>query len=122
MLILFGRIITSLVVSACGLYVIQPIVLRVRKTPTPISINGNDYWPTHIFGIIYLGQFINAIIHGCGLSAYDGVFIQCTMTMSYRFRTLKEVLNLLNYSGPRDDQRDRQILVDIYKMHLSVLE
>lgn len=103
-------------------YLFTPMVLRVRETPTQVSINGNDYWPDHIFVAIYIGQFIHGSCVCFGISAYDLVFITFTMTMSYRFRTMTEILKLLNYVGKRDDKKDRKILVDLYKMHLSVLE
>lgn len=103
-------------------YLFQPIVLRVRETPTQVSINGNDNWPDHIFVLIYLGQFAHGVCVAFGLTSYDSVFVQCMMAMSYRFRTLKELLNLLSYQGPRDSNRDRKILTDVYKMHLDVLE
>lgn len=113
---------TATVFVATCFYLFNPVFMRVRETPTQVSINGNDYWPDHVFALIYLGQFIHGVCVGFGLTAYDDVFIQFTMSMSYRFRTLTELLKLLNYSGERNNQKDRQILVDIYKLHLSVLE
>lgn len=103
-------------------YVFNPIFMRVRETPTQVSINGNTDWPDHIFVLIYLGEIMHGFCVMCGVSAYDNVFVQFTMSMAYRFRTMKELLELLNYSGQRDNQRDRRILVDLYKMHLSVLK
>lgn len=103
-------------------YLFQPIVLRVRQTPTQVSINGNDYWPDHIFALIYLGQFAHGICVAFGMTSYDSIYIQLMMALSYRFRTLSEMLTLLDYPGPRDDGKDRRILTNVYKMHLNVLE
>lgn len=119
---LFSRWMTGLVIAAGSFYVLKPIILRIRETPTRIFINGNDYWADHVFLLIYLGQTLHAFCIGLGVSAYDDVFIQFTMSMRYRFRTMTELLSLLNYLGDRDDQRDHRILVDICEMHHSVLE
>lgn len=118
----FFRILTSLIVLGTLAFLFTPIVTGVRETPTQLSINGNDYWPDRTFVLIYIGQFVHGSCVGFGLTGYDDVFIQFTMTMSYRFRTMTELLGLLNYKGNRDYSKDRQVLVDIYQMHLEVLE
>lgn len=87
-----------------------------------VSIDGNDYWPGPAFFLLYCCQVCHAAFSGFGLAAYDGVFLQITMSLTYRFTTMRELLNLLDYQGKRDNGKDRQILVDIYKMHYSVLE
>lgn len=116
------RINTVLIGIGTCAYLFQPIVTGVRETPTQVSINGNDYWPDHIFYMIYLAQFTHGCCVGLGMIGYDNIFIQFTMAMSYRFRTMTELLHLLDYSGERSEAKDRQVLVDIYKMHLKVLE
>lgn len=119
---LLNRVMSAFVCASTLLYLFQPLVSGNRETPTQVNINGNDYWPIRIFLMIYLGQFIHGVCVGFGITAYDDVFIQCIMVMSYRFKTLGELLKLLNYDGLRDEKRDRKILVDVYKMHLSALE
>lgn len=116
------RIMSIFVVIGAFAYALQPVLLRVHETPTQVSINGNDQWPLHTFVLIYVAQVTTGVILALGICGYDNVFIQCSMVMSYRFRTMSQLLNLLNYKGPRDAGKDRQVLVDVYKMHLSVLE
>lgn len=108
--------------SAAASYLLQPLVLGNRATPTLVSVNGVVYWPTHTFLVIYVGQVIYGLCVFFLLSGYDAIFIQCIMTMSYRFRTMAELLQLLNYAGPRDEQKDKDLIGMIYRMHLSVLE
>lgn len=76
----------------------------------------------HTFLVIYVGQVIYGLCVFFLLSGYDAIFIQCIMTMSYRFRAMSELLQLLNYTGPRDEQKDKDLIGLIYRMHLSVLE
>lgn len=75
-----------------------------------------------IFVIIYVGQVLYGLCVFFLLSGYDAIFMQCTMTMSYRFRTMSQLLLLLNYPGSRDSAKDTEIIRLIYKMHLGVLE
>lgn len=108
--------------SAAASYLLQPLVLGNRATPTLVSINGVVYWPLHTFLVIYVGQVIYGLCVFFLLSGYDAIFIQSIMTMSYRFRAMSELLQLLNYTGPRDEQKDKDLIGLIYRMHLSVLE
>lgn len=121
-LFLFQIRINCVIIGTAALsYVLQPLINGNRETPAVISINGVTYWPLHIFLAIYAGQVLYAFCVFFILCAYDVIFIQCVLTMSYRFRTMCEILKLLNYSGPRLDEKDKQIIVDVYLMHLSVL-
>lgn len=58
------------------------------------------------------------------MAGYDVIFIQCIMLMKYRFRTMTEMLQLLQFSEVTkgDALKKNEILVDIYKMHVNVLE
>lgn len=98
--------------------------MNERALPTPVYINGNTFWPMKTYVAIYLGQSIYAFSGMCAMGGYDVIFIQCIMLMKYRFRTLIEMLKLLKSSDvdQRDDRKDKEILVDLYKMHLNVLE
>lgn len=116
------RIMSICVVIGAFAYALQPVLLRVHETPTQVSINGNDQWSLPVFVLIYVTQVTTGVILALGICGYDNVFIQCSMVMSYRFRTMGQLLSLLNYKGPRDARKDMQVLVDVYKMHLSVLE
>lgn len=103
----------------------QPMLLRVRETPTRIIINGDEAkdWPHHLFALIYVTQCFYALCCATTIFAYDGVFILIAMSLRYRFRVLAQLLlSSLSYPGPRDHRKDRRILLDIYKIHLSVLE
>lgn len=113
---------TYFILMGCVGYVIQPIVLRVRETPTQISINGDDNWSDHIYVLLYLAQCAHCYCAAFGMTSYDSIFIQCMMSIGYRFRTLSEMLTLLDYPGARDERKDRRILTYVYKMHLNVLQ
>lgn len=120
-----SRINACLIIAAIALYLLTPFLsLNERALPTPVSINGNTFWPMKTYVAIYLGQSIYAFSGMCAMGGYDVIFIQCIMLMKYRFRTLIEMLKLLKSSDvdQRDDRKDKEILVDIYKMHLNVLE
>lgn len=116
------RINCVLLGSAAASYLLQPLLKGNRETPTIISIDGVVYWPMRIFVIIYVGQVLYGLCVFFLLSGYDAIFMQCTMTMSYRFRTMSQLLLLLNYPGSRDSAKDTEIIRLIYKMHLGVLE
>lgn len=118
----FHRLSTGFILMGTSTYLFQPIIMRVRETPTQVSLNGNNDWPDHVFFLLYLGQFTHGVCAGLGMTSYDSAFIMCIMSMAYRFRTLTQMLTLLDYTGTRNDQKDRQILDDIYKMHIDVLE
>ena len=77
------------------------------------------------FLAIYFGQMVYGLCVFFLLSGYDAVFIQCIMTLSYRFRTMARLLELLSTGSEessRDDARDREVIGLVYHMHLSVLE
>lgn len=116
------RINCVLLGTAAASYLLQPLLKGNRETPTIISIDGVVYWPMRIFVIIYVGQVLYGLCVFFLLSGYDAIFMQCTMTMSYRFRTMSQLLLLLNYPGSRDSAKDTEIIRLIYKMHLGVLE
>lgn len=104
------------------MYLVMPLWEGNRSMPTPISIGGNKYWSLQVWLVLYCGQ----IIHGCcvffALSGYDTIFIQCTMLMKYRFRMMSNMLSLLRDTKQSDSRKHKEILVDVYKMHLDVLE
>lgn len=80
----------------------------------------------HTFLVIYVGQVIYGVCVCFLLSGYDAIFIQCIMTMSYRFRTMARLLQLLNVTDGRKEEdgraKDKEIIGLVYKMHCSVLE
>lgn len=80
----------------------------------------------HTFLVIYVGQVIYGVCVCFLLSGYDAIFIQCIMTMSYRFRTMARLLQLLNVTDGRKKEdgraKDKEIIGLVYNMHCSVLE
>lgn len=122
----FARINVGLLGSAAFSYLLQPLLRGNRETPTIVSINDVVYWPMSIFLAIYVGQVIYGLCVCFLLSGYDAIFIQCIMTMSYRFKTMAQLLILLHEQPgdreqKRDDAKDREVIGLVYKMHLSVL-
>lgn len=78
----------------------------------------------HIFLAIYVGQVVYGLCVCFLLSGYDAIFVQLIMTMSYRFRAMSrisQILNRLAKGCERDHERDTEIIGLVYKMHLSVL-
>lgn len=100
----------------------MPLWEGPQSLPTPISVNGNECWPFRVYLALYLGQFIHAFCVVCGLSGYDVIFIQCLLVMKYRFRMMSNMLSLLQDIKQRDSEKHKEILVDVHKMHLDVME
>lgn len=81
-----------------------------------------------IYILIYFGQVVYGLCVCFLLSGYDAIFIQCIMTISYRFRSMANLLQLIT-EGPsseqplmeRDHAKDRQLIDEVYKMHVQVL-
>lgn len=111
-----------LIAGAIVSYAINPIWKRFTETPTQLSINGNSDWSFPIYHLIYGSQLIYCYYGFVAMSAYDLFFIQCIMQLSYRFTTMSDLLSLLQETGERNARKDKEVLVDIYKMHLDVLE
>lgn len=112
-----------LIVSAVSTYAIFPVFIGFSELPTQISINGKDDWTFPNYQIIYGLQLIYCFYGIGAMIAFDCVFIQCVMQFTYRFQTLSDLLSLLRETDqPRNSKKDKQILVDIYKMHLDVQE
>lgn len=107
--------------SAVSLYLIQPLFHGNRTIPTPISLNGVTYYPFPVFLAFYLGQIVHGTFVFLALSGYDIIFIQCIKLMTYRFRTMSKLLCLLKNCEKLDMELQKEILVDISKIHLNVL-
>lgn len=118
----FPRINAALVFMAVFSYLTQPLLIGNRTLPTQIYINGTVRWPFKIFATIYLLQVGHGICVFLGLSSFDAIFIQVVLLMRYKFKIMSKIIGLLNYSGPRDNKKDTEILNDVYLMHLDVLE
>lgn len=110
-----------LVGSAVVFYLAQPLIKGNRTTPTPISLNGVTYHPSPVFLSFYFGQLIHAFFVFVAMSGYDAIFIQCIQLATYRFRTMSQLLGLLKNCEAEDVQKQKEILVDMSKMHLDVL-
>lgn len=116
------RVNTALIAAAFMFYLAKPLLIGKRSLPTPISINGEQYFSLPVFLSFFAGQIIHGICVVTALSGYDAIFIQCIMLMKYKFRTMSHLLELLQdcHNIAPDDQTD--ILEDLYKMHLNVLK
>lgn len=116
------RVNTALIAAAFMFYLAKPLLIGKRSLPTPISINGEQYFYLPVFLSFFAGQIIHGICVVTALSGYDAIFIQCIMLMKYKFRTMSHLLQLLQdcHNIAPDDQTD--ILEDLYKMHLNVLK
>lgn len=53
-----------------------------------ISYDGNLYHSRSLFLAIYLGQILHGLCVFLRISAYDAIFMQCIMVMTYKFRTM----------------------------------
>lgn len=111
-----------LVGSAVMFYLGQPLLIGNRAVPTTVSIDGVHYFTFRVFVSIYLGQILHGICVFLVLSGYDAIFIQSTMLMTYKFKTMIDLLQLLKDCQETRPAAQKQILVDICKMHLNVLE
>ena len=110
--------------SAVTFYLTLPLLEGNRATPTPVSIDGVILSQVSFkyFVLIYGGEFLHAFFVFLVISGFDAIFIQCIMSMTFRFRTMRELLNLLSDCSKLQPEEQKEILVDIYKMHLNVLE
>lgn len=116
------KINTVLIFSAVGFYVSLPMWQGNQLTPTPLTFGGQMYTSGSVYLTTYGAQMIHAFCVSLTLSGYDAIFILCTMIMTYRFKTMIELLKLLQDCTTKDGPSQREIIVDIYKMHLELLE
>lgn len=107
---------------AVTFYLLLPLWEGNRSTPTPLSYNGNLYYTRTLFLTIYFGQILHGFCVFLAIGAYDAIFIQCIMVMTYKFRAMTELLRLLAICDDLKAEEQKEILVDIYKIHLNVLE
>lgn len=69
----------------------------------------------------YVGQAIHGVFVVTAISGYDAIFIQCIMLMTYKFKTMVDLLHILKDCREKDQLQQQQVLVDLHKMHLNVL-
>lgn len=105
-------------------YFIFPFINGRGGLPTPSSFNGvpDTEWPKTILIPFYVQYSAVAFIMLFYVLADDLFFIMNVLICSKRFETISEILQLLNYEGQRDRQKDQRILRDSYLMHLEVIE
>lgn len=116
------RINSVFVCVALLFYLVNPLVQGNRMTPTPLSFGGVTYLSMPRFVSLYLLQSIHSLCVAFTLCGYDAIFITCIMLMTYKFRTMGRLLELLHDCSVIDAKEQKVILVDIYKMHMDLLE
>lgn len=118
------RFITWCLYPAVILYACKPFFLGYRELPTPIVLNGvpSRDWPSFWYWLLYIDFCYNGFIILFNCIADESFFIMNIVILGKRFATAGEMLQLLNYSGPRDRKKDREVLVDSCKIHAEVLE
>lgn len=71
---------------------------------------------------IYLLQMLHCYLIFFGATGFDAVFMQGIMILSYKFRSMTGLLGLLDNCSEQEEGVQREILVDIHKMHLDILQ
>lgn len=103
-------------------YIFGPILSGNNATPTLVSINGSANWDVPIYLTIYGCQIVFALGVLFSLGGYDAIFMQCIMVLMYRFRTMSNIAFQIETGPERSHARDKEILIDLYEFHLSVLK
>lgn len=118
------RLLTTTYFTVAYLYSFYPLVIGSEHLPTPIVYKGvpDTEYSLITFLVLYALLFVNAY-----KLAYSAVSNECFFAMSVfifgnRFATIKDLLKLLNYSGPRDKKKDKEIIKMCYMMHLELYE
>lgn len=75
-----------------------------------------------IFLVLFVGLYINSHKLAYSAASNDCFFAMSVFIFGNRFATIKELLSLLNYSGERDKNKDKEILKMCYMMHTELLQ
>lgn len=105
-------------------YLTQPLIIGNRSIPTAMSWREHTTQnvPLHYYLLLYLGHIMIGSISVCLFAGYDSVYYLIINVICTRIRTVCHILDTLQYTGTRDHERDRRILVDCYLLHLDLLE
>lgn len=108
-------------VFATTFYVTWPLALGNRTTPTPLSYNGETYFSQRVFLTIYVAQVLHAHCVCFGINGFDILFIQSILILTFHFTTMRNILKMLDNCMEVSEQKQKDIMVQIYKMHLDQL-
>lgn len=98
--------------------------MSVLDLPTPLVFNAvpSSDWPLGLFIFLYLDFSYNGLLVLFNSLSDGSFFIFNVVIMGNRFRTITDILKLLNYDGPRNRPWDQKILTDCCLLHAEVLE
>lgn len=106
------------------IYVFQPIVLRTGELPTPMYWRGIpdqevERWMFWTYFVVLCYSAFNVYN---SVMAIDSFFMISIIFFAFRFQAIRDIMQLLNYEGKRNKQKDQRIIRDCYLMHLDLLE
>lgn len=109
---------------SCSMYMTQSYLTGSGALPTPLCWYGipDDEVARWMYWTYFstLGYCCFTVFRST--LAIDSFFAVSVILLAYRFKAMGDIMNLLNYEGERDFEKDREIIRDCYEMHLDLLE
>lgn len=121
---LIMRLIPRLQLVTLIIFILYPVLTWTKTFPLPLAIAGvppsEISWPLFV-GIYLVFSFYSSKLAFIFIGSDCFFFITSSMLES-RFVTIKKVMQLLNYKGERNREKDREIMKFCYLMHMDVAE
>lgn len=106
------------------MYNIKPYFMDYRELPVPVVINGiaSKDFPLIVYWLFYLDLSISGFIIVGAIIPNQLFFIVSILFMANQLEAIADILQLLNYEGVRDRQRDKWVIRESYLLHVDILK
>lgn len=112
---------TGMMLSTGILCLLVPLLAGERKTPVVVSLGGETYHPLPLFVALYLAQCTH-VCYCAVMCGFDGFFMQCIQQLSYKYRTMSDLLKMLRNCQDMAVETQTGTLGLIYRMHVGTLK